>query len=215
VGHADEADVATVAGQSDCQSQRGLGAHALQGGVGTASDGELQHPRRRVIDADLEADVLSAVSGDELAPHELVLEITESALMDNPDQTCRLLERLRACGVKTAIDDFGTGYSSLGHHNRLPVAMLKIDRSFIRNITVDADSLAITASVIELARSMGLATIAEGVETIEQLALLQGLGCWAAQGFLWSPALAPEALAGLINRLPDRRFAVRLAETSS
>jgi EAL domain-containing protein (putative c-di-GMP-specific phosphodiesterase class I) len=169
---------------------------------------------RHLMDADLEADVLSAVSGDELHPHELVLEITESALMDNPDQTRKLLERLRARGVKTAIDDFGTGYSSLAHLNRLPVATLKIDRSFIRNITVDADSLAITASIIELARSMGLATIAEGVETIEQLTLLQSLGCWAAQGFLWSPALAPEALAHLINRLPDRRFAVRLAETA-
>jgi EAL domain-containing protein (putative c-di-GMP-specific phosphodiesterase class I) len=168
-----------------------------------------------LMDADLEADVLSAVSGDELGPHELVLEITESALMDNPDQTRKLLERLRARGIETAIDDFGTGYSSLGHLNRLPVATLKIDRSFIHNITVDADSLAITASVIDLARSMGLATIAEGVETIEQLTLLQSLGCWAAQGFLWSPALAPAALAHLINSLPDRRFAVRLAETSS
>jgi EAL domain-containing protein (putative c-di-GMP-specific phosphodiesterase class I) len=135
--------------------------------------------------------------------------------MDNPEQTRKLLERLRARGIRTAIDDFGTGYSSLAHLNRLPVATLKIDRSFIRNITVDADSLAITASVIELARSMRLATIAEGVETIEQLMLLQSLGCWAAQGFLWSPALAPEALAHLINRLPDRRFAVRLAETGS
>ncbi|MDB5876266.1 MAG: hypothetical protein JWQ07_5708 [Ramlibacter sp.] len=170
---------------------------------------------RHLMDADLETDVLSAVSGDELRPHELVLEITESALMDNPDQTRKLLERLRARGIETAIDDFGTGYSSLAHLNRLPVATLKIDRSFIRNITVDADSLAITASVIELARSMRLATIAEGVETIEQLTLLQNLGCWAAQGYLWSPALAPEALAHLINRLPDQRFEVRLAETSS
>jgi diguanylate cyclase (GGDEF)-like protein/PAS domain S-box-containing protein len=170
---------------------------------------------RHLMDADLEADVLSAVSGDELGPHELVLEITESALMDNPEQTRKLLERLRARGIRTAIDDFGTGYSSLAHLNRLPVATLKIDRSFIRNITVDADSLAITASVIELARSMRLATIAEGVETIEQLMLLQSLGCWAAQGFLWSPGLAPEALADLVNRLPDRRFAVRLAATSS
>jgi diguanylate cyclase (GGDEF)-like protein/PAS domain S-box-containing protein len=147
---------------------------------------------RHLVDADLEADVLSAVSGDELGPHELVLEITESALMDNADETRKLLERLRARGIKTAIDDFGTGYSSLAHLNRLPVATLKIDRSFIRNITVDADSLAITASIIELARSMGLATIAEGVETIEQLTLLQNLGCWAAQGF----SCARSAMAG-------------------
>jgi EAL domain-containing protein (putative c-di-GMP-specific phosphodiesterase class I) len=82
-------------------------------------------------------------------------------------------------------------------------------------LVVDADSLAITASIIELARSMRLATIAEGVETIEQLMLLQSLGCWAAQGFQWSPGLAPEALADLVDRLPDRRFAVRPAATSS
>jgi diguanylate cyclase (GGDEF)-like protein/PAS domain S-box-containing protein len=167
---------------------------------------------QHLMDADLEADVLSAVSGGELDAHGLVLEITESALMDNPDQTCQLLGRLRARGVETAIDDFGTGYSSLAYLNRLPVTTLKIDRSFIQNITHDPDSLAITASVIELARSMRLSTIAEGVETIEQLTLLRNLGCWAAQGFLWSPALAPDALAQLVERLPDRRFNVGLAD---
>jgi predicted signal transduction protein with EAL and GGDEF domain len=170
---------------------------------------------RHLMDAALEADVLSAVSGDGLSAHGLILEITESALMDNPDQTCLLLERLRTRGVQTAIDDFGTGYSSLGHLNRLPVTTLKIDRSFIRNITEDADSLAITASVIELARSMRLATIAEGVETVEQLTLLRNLGCRAAQGFLWSPALAPEALARMVDRLPDRRFDVGLAKAAA
>ncbi|WP_250032628.1 putative bifunctional diguanylate cyclase/phosphodiesterase [Paractinoplanes maris] len=169
---------------------------------------------RHLLDADLETDVMSAVSGDELRPGDLTLEITESALMDNPDRTCGLLERLRAIGVKTAIDDFGTGYSSLAYLNRLPVATLKIDRSFIRNITTDADSLAITTTVIGLARSMGLTTIAEGVETTEQLTLLQSLGCSAGQGFLWSPALAPDALADLLNRLPDGRFAVGTAEIS-
>jgi diguanylate cyclase (GGDEF)-like protein/PAS domain S-box-containing protein len=167
---------------------------------------------RHLMDTDLEADVLAAISGGELSAEELVLEITESALMDNPDQTCQLLERLRARGVKTAIDDFGTGYSSLGYLNRLPVTTLKIDRSFIRDITEDPSSLAITASVIQLARSMRLTTIAEGVETVEQLTLLQSLGCWAAQGFLWSPALPPDALAASVNRLPARRFEVGLAD---
>ena len=167
------------------------------------------------MDADLEAEVLSAVSDGDMETQGLVLEITESTLMDHPAQTRELLERMRARGIDTAIDDFGTGYSSLGYLRDLPVATLKIDRSFIRNITVDPDSLAITASVIALARSLRLATIAEGVESIEQLVLLRNLGCTAAQGFLWSPALAPDALAELIDGLPDRRFEVGLTEVAT
>jgi diguanylate cyclase (GGDEF)-like protein/PAS domain S-box-containing protein len=170
---------------------------------------------RDLMETDLEADVLAAVVDGALSPDGLVLEITESTLMDNPDQTRQLLERLRVRGIETAIDDFGTGYSSLGYLQNLPVTTLKIDRSFIQNITVDPDSLAITASVIALARSMRMATIAEGVETMEQLTLLQSLGCWAAQGYLWSPALPPEALALMLDRLPGRHFDVGLTQATA
>jgi diguanylate cyclase (GGDEF)-like protein/PAS domain S-box-containing protein len=170
---------------------------------------------RHLMAAELEADVLAAVADGGLGADGLALEITESTLMDNPEQTCRLLERLRAQGVETAIDDFGTGYSSLAYLNRLPVATLKIDRGFIRHITDDPDALAITASVIDLGRSMRLATVAEGVETVAQLSVLRSLGCEAAQGFLWSPALAPRELARLVDGLPGERFAVALAEATT
>jgi EAL domain-containing protein (putative c-di-GMP-specific phosphodiesterase class I) len=170
-------------------------------------------PARHLADPDLEDIVLEALHAGGLGPGELVLEITESAIMENPEQARALLQRLQAPGVETAIDDFGsTGYSSLGYLHRLPVTTLKIDRSFIKGITVDPDALAITSSIIELARAMGLTTVAEGVETPEQLTVLRRLGCTAAQGFLWSPAVLPEALAEKLDALPGRRFDVSLAD---
>jgi EAL domain-containing protein (putative c-di-GMP-specific phosphodiesterase class I) len=164
-------------------------------------------------DPGLEEAVLSALRTGHLSAGELLLEVTESAMMDNLDQARAVLERLRAHGVHAAIDDFGTGYSSLGYLSRLPVSTVKIDRSFIENITEDTDALAITSSVIRLARTMRLTTIAEGVETPEQLAILRRLGCTAAQGFLFSPAVAPATLTDVVNRLRDRHVGVELARS--
>jgi diguanylate cyclase (GGDEF)-like protein/PAS domain S-box-containing protein len=162
-------------------------------------------------DPDLEKAVLTALGTGALSAAELMLEVTESAMIDNLDQARAALERLKAHGVQSAIDDFGTGYSSLSHLSRLPVATVKIDRSFIENITEDKDALAITSSVIRLAGRLRLTTIAEGVETTGQLAVLRELGCVAAQGFLFSPAVAPEALAEVVERLTDANLGVELA----
>jgi diguanylate cyclase (GGDEF)-like protein/PAS domain S-box-containing protein len=162
-------------------------------------------------DPDLEEAVLSALGTGHLSADELILEVTESAMMDNIDQARAVLERLKAHGVQSAIDDFGTGYSSLSYLSRLPVSTVKIDLSFIEHITEDTDALAITSSVIRLARTMGLTTIAEGVETAGQLAILRQLGCTGAQGFLFSPAVAPDALAEVVERLDNPHVDVELA----
>jgi predicted signal transduction protein with EAL and GGDEF domain len=119
----------------------------------------------------------------------LVLEITETALMQDPSLATRLLRRLRGRGYRVSMDDFGTGYSSLAHLRDLPISALKIDRSFVAEIGGQPDALAIVAWVIELAGAVGVAVVAEGVETEEQAELLRGLGCRTAQGWLWGPAL--------------------------
>jgi diguanylate cyclase (GGDEF)-like protein/PAS domain S-box-containing protein len=180
------------------------------------------HPSLRVAvnlsathlaDADLEQTVLSTLQASGLDCSDLGLEITESAIMDNPEYARDLLERLRARGMSIAIDDFGTGYSSLGYLSRLPATTVKIDRSFIHNITEDPDSLAVVASIIDLCRAMSLTTVAEGIETVEQLTLLHRLGCNGGQGFLWSPALPLDQFTQRLAHLPHGRFDVTRSPT--
>jgi diguanylate cyclase (GGDEF)-like protein/PAS domain S-box-containing protein len=132
----------------------------------------------------------------------LELEVTESGLLIDPPAAHAVLSELCRLGVGVALDDFGTGYSSLTNIRQLPVTTIKIDRSFIQNIATRPDDLAIATSVVELARAIGLRTIAEGVETAEQLALLERLGCLAGQGYLWSPALPRDELAVLLRQGP-------------
>ena len=138
----------------------------------------------------------------------LVLEVTESAVMRDPDVVQLVLERLHSLGVSIAIDDFGTGYSSLAYLSRFPVATLKIDRGFVEKLTHSADDRAIVTAIADLARALKLETTAEGIETFSELALLQGLGCQAGQGFLWSRALPLRSLADLLSKLPGGRFHV-------
>ena len=126
-----------------------------------------------------------------LTPADVLLEVTESAIMADASSAVALLTRLRRRGFGIAVDDFGTGHSSLAYLRDLPLTMLKVDRSFVAELTRDASSLAIAASIIELARAVGLTVVAEGVERLEDAELLRGLGCDAAQGWLWSAAVAP------------------------
>jgi CheY-like chemotaxis protein len=116
-------------------------------------------------------------------------------LLDDADASVKALEALKAIGVHIAVDDFGTGYSSLTYLKRFPLDVLKIDKSFIDGLADDREDRAIVSSVVHLAHSFGLTTIGEGVETAEQLVLLRALGCEAAQGHFWSPALPPDELA--------------------
>ena len=156
-----------------------------------------------------EAAVRAALSEVGLPPQRLVLEVTESAVMQDPAAAQAVLESLQALGVAVAIDDFGTGYSSLAYLRRFPVSSLKIDRRFVTQITESADDRAIVTAVIDLASALNVNTTAEGIETVADLELLQRLGCLAGQGFLWSPAVPPQRLAEVLDALPHRRFPVR------
>jgi diguanylate cyclase (GGDEF)-like protein/PAS domain S-box-containing protein len=144
--------------------------------------------------------VNSAIRQSSSASHGLDLEITESVLMDDIETNTGKLKALRNIGVNIAIDDFGTGYSSLGYLARLPVNLLKIDRSFINGIHVDRDSMTIVTTIISLAHSLGMKVIAEGVELEEQARLLKLLNCDAMQGYLFSKPLAKEQITELLAR---------------
>jgi hypothetical protein len=151
---------------------------------------------------------MSTLAALHVPPDLLTLEITESALMDQPEQAKETITRLAARGITTAIDDFGTGYSSLAYLNQLPVQTLKIDRTFVAGLAEDEDAFAIVAAIVDLARVLGVRTVAEGVETREQLGLLQRLGCWAGQGYLWArPLPLGDVLAAIASR-PGERFDV-------
>jgi len=136
--------------------------------------------------------VEQAVHEARLQPCELRLEITETALMDNPTAAARLLQELREFGVKIYLDDFGTGYSSLSHLHRLPVDALKIDRSFVKSLLLP-DRPAIVESILALGRTMNTSVVAEGIESEVQWRELERLGCTRAQGFLFSRPVAAAA----------------------
>ena len=133
----------------------------------------------------LMAAVQHALENSGLPAHRLELEITESVLLQNSKTVLATLHELRALGIRTALDDFGTGYSSLSYLRSFPFDKLKIDQSFVREMTHRPGSLAIVTSVLDLARKLGMATTAEGVETEEQISQLRQVGCTEVQGFLF------------------------------
>jgi EAL domain-containing protein (putative c-di-GMP-specific phosphodiesterase class I) len=141
--------------------------------------------------------VRAAVDAADVKPSEVCLEITETALMDQPALAAEVLGDLRAYGVKIYLDDFGTGYSSLSHLHNLPVDALKIDRLFVRSL-MDSDRPAIVESILGLARTLHTTVIAEGVEAEEQARELRRLGCKKAQGFFFSPPLSTAAVHDLL-----------------
>ena len=143
-----------------------------------------------------------------LDPRQLVVEITETCMMSQEASVVAKLAELRAMGVRIAIDDFGTGYSSLAYLKRLPVDVLKVDRSFVRNITGGPEESALAHAIIKLAGLFGLSTVAEGIETPEQAGVLRGLGCDRGQGFHFSRPVESQALVAAVRsghlRLPAR-----------
>jgi len=135
-----------------------------------------------------------------ISPNSLTLEITEGIAMKNVDQNIRMLNELRALGLSISIDDFGTGYSSLAYLKRFPLNTLKIDRSFIQDITRSTDDQEITRAIIAMGQNLGLKVLAEGVETEEQVAILRQSGCDYIQGYLYSrPLPAPQLLSYLMK----------------
>lgn len=132
----------------------------------------------------------------------IMIDITESMIMDNTKIAARVLKQLKAMKIQLTIDDFGTGYSSLGYIRKFPADLLKIDRSFISRMNDDEESLGIVRTVITMARNMGLKVIAEGVETAEQLKQLRTLGCDYAQGFYFSQPLDSQEVEHMLKKKP-------------
>jgi diguanylate cyclase (GGDEF)-like protein/PAS domain S-box-containing protein len=141
-------------------------------------------------------------------PANLELEVTESVIIEGAGDARKALDQIAALGVGIAIDDFGTGYSGLAYLKRLPIDTVKIDQSFVRDLTVDPDDAAIVTAIVAMAKSLGVDTVAEGVETEEQLAQLTALGCHRAQGYL----LAKPMNAAAVNRLLARAAATAVAD---
>lgn len=145
-------------------------------------------------DKDLSNRIQNILGESRLDPNCLNLEVTESSLVDDPDAAIEILRGLRALGISISIDDFGTGHSSLGYLRSLPIDVLKIDKSFIKNLTTEADAATLVKAMISLAHDLRLRVVAEGVETEEQLDLLTALGCDEWQGYLRSRPLSPDDL---------------------
>ncbi len=156
--------------------------------------------RHQLAAGKLLASARTAIDKHALAPGQLVIELTESMLMDGGDPTREQLEALRALGARLSIDDFGTGYSSMSYLKRFPVDELKIDKSFVAGTPDDKTDIAIVRAIIVLAHSIGMSVVAEGVETEAQRTMLQALGCDSFQGYLCS------------RPLPAHQFIARMAE---
>ena len=155
---------------------------------------------RQLHQDDFVDQVLSTLAQTGANPQRLKLELTESLLVTDVDNTIAKMSALKDAGVGFSLDDFGTGYSSLAYLKQLPLDMLKIDRSFVRDVLVDGNDAAIATMIIALSNSMGLPVIAEGVESQAQLDCLVGMGCKAYQGYLFSRPLSQQKLEELISR---------------
>ena len=170
---------------------------------------------RDLLDLDLPHKFAALLARHGVPAAAFCLEITESAIMDDPQRALATLDALSAMGFKLSIDDFGTGYSSLAYLKRLPVDELKIDQSFVRNMQSDRDDAMIVRSTIDLAHNLGITVVAEGVETAEAWNLLRDLKCDQAQGYPHGPPDAGERVLGLVDQLghAPRRGRHRRAST--
>jgi predicted signal transduction protein with EAL and GGDEF domain len=146
--------------------------------------------------------VLNALTAANLAPHRLELEITESVLMQSNEATLRLLHQLRELGVRISMDDFGTGYSSLSYLRSFPLDKIKIDRSFVNDLSSGTDGAAIMQAILTLANSLNMTTTAEGVETERQAEMLRAMGCIEMQGYLFSAPKPRREIAHLLASHP-------------
>lgn len=155
---------------------------------------------RQLSDPELLNMVTDTLNHTMLSPTRLVFEITESTLMRKPDEAVKVLNKFKEMGIKLAIDDFGTGYSSFAYLKHLSVHQLKIDRSFISNITDDSSDAKITATIITLAHGLELGVVAEGVETKKQLEILQQYSCDEVQGYLFSRPLNAEGITRFMSQ---------------
>src|SRR5579859_383279 len=166
---------------------------------------------RHLEDASLIDDVQDALAESAIEPGCLVLEMTESVLMAHTEENVELLGRLKALGIGLAIDDFGTGYSSLAYLHRFPADVIKIDRSFVERLGGSESDIELLRTIVQLGKSLKMVTVAEGVETAEQVLVLREMGCELAQGFHFHRALTPENLEQLLGPPSLKRVRARRA----
>jgi EAL domain-containing protein (putative c-di-GMP-specific phosphodiesterase class I) len=152
---------------------------------------------------DFAAQVIQTLDNSGANPQKLKLEITESLLLDDVEDTIAKMTLLKDHGVGFSLDDFGTGYSSLAYLKRLPLDQLKIDQSFVRDVFTDANDAAIVRTIVALAQSLGLAVIAEGVETEAQRDFLAAQGCLAYQGYLFGQPEPADCLSARLSGVPE------------
>ena len=151
------------------------------------------------LQRDVIPDVIErALARTGLSGDRLTLELTESAIVGDPDRVTGIMEALKALGTTVAMDDFGTGYSSMAYLQRLPIDVLKIDRSFVSGMLADRDKIAIVRAVLGLAQALGMKTTAEGIETVELGQTLAALGCTYGQGYVYARPLDPDAAWAMI-----------------
>jgi EAL domain-containing protein (putative c-di-GMP-specific phosphodiesterase class I) len=177
-----------------CEQARAWADRGLPIGVMAVNVSAMQ-----LRDEDFLPRMLEILADTGLDPRSLELELTESVLMKHAETAAFILQTVRKGGVRVAIDDFGTGYSSLGYLRKLPLDALKIDQSFVRQISTAGEDTAIVAAVISMARSLKLRVVAEGVETREELEFLRAHQCDEAQGYHFSPPVPPEQFAVLLR----------------
>ena len=151
-------------------------------------------------DPNLVRTVFNILEETGLSPQSLELEVTETAVMEDSVATLSTLEALNARGVQIALDDFGTGYSSMNYLKRMPLSNLKVDQSFVQGLPHDKDNHAIVRAILSLARNLGFSVTAEGVETLEQVETLRGMGCDALQGYYFSRPVPAAGIPDLIKR---------------
>ena len=154
---------------------------------------------RQFKDCGLVKKVLDCLEQTKLPPHTLELEITESILMHNTDAVNVSMRELEELGLRIALDDFGTGYSSLSYLKKFPIDTIKVDKTFIRDVTTDQDDAAIVSAIIAIAKSLKMELVAEGVETQQQLNFIKEKGCSIMQGYLFSKPLAVEEMDNLLS----------------
>jgi EAL domain-containing protein (putative c-di-GMP-specific phosphodiesterase class I) len=155
---------------------------------------------RQLAELDLVRETADALLSTGVPPSAVMLEITESVLMQQSDTVLTQLTQLKELGVQLAIDDFGTGYSSLSYLQRYPIDLIKIARPFVEDVSAGVDKSALARAIIALADTLRLRTSAEGVETPEQCAALRALGCTMGQGYYFSPPLPASDVSRLLNQ---------------
>ena len=158
---------------------------------------------RQLADPELISHIEGSVRASRIDPSTLWLELTETTVLEDTTFVERSLKRLKALGLRLVLDDFGVGFSSLGYLKRLPLSLIKLDRSFVENVTESPHDAAIVRAVCEMSETIGIGVVAEGVETEEQVRAARSLGCGYAQGFHFARPMPADEVEGLLEREPS------------